>query len=327
MAPGAAANDRDLAPPGRGEQLVGRAMLELPGAAVLVFDPDLRIVRFHGGAAAAFADGSAAVEGRRAPDVLEPQWRGVGRLFEHACNGGVAREMWQSDDGTRHYLMRAAAIRAQAGQLLGGVCLATDISDLRGDGDGALRQSTARWFPSTAAARGMPVDIGDASSACDALTGLPNGAGFGDGMSRILSHPPRARQRLGLVYLGIDAMTAVNEQHGRTGGDQVLVICSRRMRSLLRADDLLARVEADEFVALVTGIQNPSDARVVTDHLHSMVAAPIPLAGGHEATVSMSIGLVMVEPQDSVEDTILRGRAAMSRAKAAGGARTLFSDV
>jgi diguanylate cyclase (GGDEF)-like protein len=327
VAPGAAASDRELAPRGRGEQLVARAMLELPGAAVLVFDPDLRIVMFHGGAAEGSLGGSGALEGRRAPDVLEPQWRGVGRLFARACAGGVARETWQSDDGTRHYLMRAAAIREQSGQLLGGVCLATDVSDLRGDGDRALRQSTARWFPSTAAARGTPLDIRDTSSARDALTGLPNGAGFGDGMSRILSHPPRARQRLALVYLGIDGMTAVNEQHGRTGGDQVLVICGRRMRSLLRADDLLARVEADEFVALVTGIQNPSDARVVTDHLHSMLAAPIPLAGGHEATVSMSIGLVMVEAQDSPEDTILRGRGAMARAKAAGGARTLFSDV
>ncbi len=327
MAPGAAASDRDLAPHGRGEHLVGRAMLELPGTAVLVFDPDLRIVMFHGGAAGASSeaprpsrDGARRTSSSRSGG----EWGGCSNS---ACTGRVARETWQSDDGTRHYLMRAAAIRAQSGQLLGGVCLATDVSDLRGDGDRALRQSTARWFPSTAAARGTPLDIRDTSSARDALTGLPNGAGFGDGMSRILSHPPRARQRLALVYLGIDGMTAVNEQHGRTGGDQVLVICGRRMRSLLRADDLLARVEADEFVALVTGIQNPSDARVVTDHLHSMLAAPIPLAGGHEVTVSMSIGLVMVEAQDSVEDTILRGRGAMARAKAAGGARTLFSDV
>jgi diguanylate cyclase (GGDEF)-like protein len=307
-------------------QLVALAMLEIPAAVVLVFDRDLRIVMIRGAAAGGLVRGSEALEGRRAPDVLQPQKAELGGLFEQACAGGVASATWQSVDGSRHYLIRTAAVRSGSGEILGGVCLAADISDLRIDTVQA-HDPDGRWFRPPAAPRGTVLDDGDPRPMYDALTGLPTEVAFRDGLSRILSHPPRRRQRLALVYLGMDGLTAVNEQHGQAAGDRVLVICSRRIRSLLRADDLLARLDGDEFVALVTAIQNPSDARRVTDHVHSVMSAPIPLEGGQEVSVSMSIGLVMVDPEGSVEDAIQRGRSAMTRAKAAGGAGTVFSKA
>lgn len=298
-------------------------MLEIPAAVVLVFDPDLRIVMIRGAGASSLARGSG-LEGQRAPDVLEPQWAGLGHLFEQACAAGVASTTWRSVDGRRQYLIRTAAVRSASGQILGGVCLAADISDLCSDAGDA--RSDGRWFRAPTPQLAMGPDDGDPRLPDDALTGLPTEAAFREGLSRILSHPPRARERLALVYLGMDGLTAVNERHGQAAGDRVLVICGRRIRSLLRAHDLLARLDGDEFLALVTAIQNPSDARRVTDHLHSVMAAPIPLEGGHEVTVSMSIGLVMVDPEESVEDAIQRARGAMARAKAAGGAGTVFSD-
>ncbi|HYO18557.1 MAG TPA: diguanylate cyclase [Dermatophilaceae bacterium] len=323
MATTRVASDHGLAD-GRARELVALAMLEIPGAAVLVFDRDLRIVMLRGASGGAFANKPGALEGHRVPDVLGPEWSGLGALFEQACSGGVASAMWQSADGTRQHLIRTVAVRSRSGGILGGVCLAADISDLGTSAwDGLPESSAGSCLPATP--RGEVLDAGD-RSACDALTGLPTVAGFREGLSRIVSHPPRAHQRLALVHVAVNGLTAVNEEHGRAGGDRVLAICGQRMRSLLRADDLLARLDGDEFLALVTGIQNPSDARRVADHLHSVVTAPIPLDDGHEVTVSMSVGVVMAEPDDSVEDTIEKGRNAVSRAKAAGGARTLFSD-
>jgi GGDEF domain-containing protein len=57
------------------------------------------------------------------------------------------------------------------------------------------------------------------------------------------------------------------------------------------------------------------------------MSAPIPLERGQEVSVSMSIGLVMVDPEGSVEDAIQCGRSAMTRVKAAGGGGTVFSDT
>lgn len=306
-------------------ELVAEAMLEIPGAAVLVFDCDLRIVMVRGSDVGGIDNGSGALEGHRAPDVLGPEWSGLGPLLEQASGGGAASAVWQSADGTRHCLVRTVAVRSRAGEVLGGVCLAVDISDLKTNAADGLPESSA-GSPLPASPRAPAVDAGDPRSSRDPLTGLLTVAGFREGLSRILSHPPRAHQRLALVCLGVDRLTDVSEQHGQAAGDLVLRVCGQRMRSLLRADDLVARLDGDEFLALVTAIQNPSDARRVADHLHSLVVAPIPLEDGQEVSVSMSVGVVLAEPDDSVEDTIEKGRNAMWGARAAGGARTLFSD-
>lgn len=168
----------------------------------------------------------------------------------------------------------------------------------------------------------------------DPMTGLPNRAGFREGLDRILSHPPRAGQRVAVLFLDLDDLKAVNDEHGHAAGDRVLLMCARRIRSLLRTDDLLARFGGDEFVALLTGIRDPSDARMVSEQVHTVVRAPIPLDDGTEVHVSLSIGIAMVDPAgpaatvDSgkqADDAIRRADKGMYRAKAAGGGSTVVA--
>ena len=131
----------------------------------------------------------------------------------------------------------------------------------------------------------------------DPMTGLPNRAGFGEGLDRVLAHPPRAGRRLAVLFLDMDDFKAVNDEYGHAAGDRVLVTCARRIRSLLRADDLLARFGGDEFVALLTGIRGPVRCRLVAEQVHTVVRAPIPLDDGREVYVSLSIGVAMVDPR------------------------------
>jgi diguanylate cyclase (GGDEF)-like protein/PAS domain S-box-containing protein len=157
----------------------------------------------------------------------------------------------------------------------------------------------------------------------DPMTGLPNRAGFNEGLERIMAHPARAGRRLAVLFLDMDDLKAVNNEFGHAAGDRVLVTCARRLRSLLRTDDLLARFGGDEFVALLTGIRDPSDARLVADQVHTVVRAPVPLDDGGEVNVSLSIGVAMVDPGDPAEDAIRRADRGMYRAKEAGGGCTV----
>lgn len=306
--------------------LVALAIHGIPGAALLVFDRELRILMVRGTAVGEDSVLAGAVEGQRAPDCLAPdQWDQLRPLAEQALDGGVASAQWRSADGSRPYLVRTSAIRSRSGRVLGGVLLATEVTDLRADGAEGSGEPTGRLRPrSDAVPLATALEEEDRQLARDALTGLPTEAEFREGLDRILGHPPRAGQRVAVVHLGLDGLTAVNDAHGQVAGDRVLVICTRRIRSLLRSDDLLARLHGDEFLALVTSIRDPSDARRVTDHLHSVVGAPIPLESGGEVTVSMSVGVVMVDHSASSEEAIRQGGNALSRAKAAGGGSTVF---
>ncbi len=162
-------------------------------------------------------------------------------------------------------------------------------------------------------------------AAHDPLTGLPNRAGFRAGIEATLAHPPRAGLKLALLSLDLDDFTAVNDQHGHAAGDRVLVTCARRIRALLRADDLVARFGGDEFVVLLTAIGSPGDARHVSEQLRAVLSAPIPLEGGSEVRVTVSIGLTMVEAGDDPEDAIARADRGRDRAKSAGGDRLVVT--
>ena len=162
-------------------------------------------------------------------------------------------------------------------------------------------------------------------AAHDPLTGLPNRAGFRAGIDATLAHPPRAGLKLALLCLDLDDFKAVNDQHGHAAGDRVLVTCARRIRALLRTDDLVARFGGDEFVVLLTAIGSPGDARHVSEQLRAVLSAPIPLEGGSEVSITVSIGLAMVEAGDDAEDAIARADRGKDRAQSAGGDRLVVT--
>ena len=409
--------------------LVALGMDEIPGAAVLVFDRDLRYLMVRGAAVRDDVVLAEELENRRAPDVLPAdRWDLLRPMYEEALRGGTSIADMDSPDGARHYLIRTAPVRVPSGDVVGGVSVASDVTELRKaqqaqalserrmrmtfesapigmalDSDGAFLEvnralcemvgRTSEWLlregfkgilhpadeEADRVARvevaagtvdsvtvemrlvrpdgdiiwvlhslGLLTDeVGGApqfvsqfaditqvrharealrlQATHDAMTGLPDRAGFREGLDRILVHPPRAGRRLAVLFLDMDDFKAVNDEYGHAAGDRVLVTCARRIRSLLRADDLLARYGGDEFVALLTAIQDPSDARLVSEQVHSVVREPIPLEDGGEVHVSMSIGVAMVEPGETAEDAISRADKGMYRAKEAGGGSTVLA--
>lgn len=78
----------------------------------------------------------------------------------------------------------------------------------------------------------------------DMLTGLMNRAGFEKALAR------QCRDAVGawcLLYLDLDRFKVVNDTAGHAVGDELLQALAVRMRSVLRAGDVLARLGGDEF--------------------------------------------------------------------------------
>ncbi|GAB2975724.1 EAL domain-containing protein [Saccharothrix stipae] len=124
----------------------------------------------------------------------------------------------------------------------------------------------------------------------DPLTGLPNRALFLERLGRVFDN--RARHRAGLCYLDLDGFKVVNDSLGHDIGDQLLVEVGRRLdHSVSGEGKLVARMGGDEFVILVedtTGVQTLVD---IADRVLRELETPIRI-GGHELTVSASIGIV-----------------------------------
>jgi diguanylate cyclase (GGDEF)-like protein len=87
----------------------------------------------------------------------------------------------------------------------------------------------------------------------------------------------------GLLIVDVDAFGEINDMYGRSTGDRVLIEVAARIRSLVRRDDFVARVDADEFAVLCHGV-GPEGLEAVRRKLEAAVniaaSAPVMLSIG-----------------------------------------------
>jgi len=155
----------------------------------------------------------------------------------------------------------------------------------------------------------------------DPLTGLANRALLLDQLARILARRGRPAGTVALLFLDLDRLKDLNDNHGHATGDAVLVEVGHRISRTLRSDDFVGRFAGDEFVVLLPSLAAPDDAWRVADAIHQQVRRPIAVAGG-SVHASVSIGLTIARPGDRPEDVLHRADVALYRAKDAGRART-----
>src|SRR5215213_1566254 len=85
----------------------------------------------------------------------------------------------------------------------------------------------------------------------DDLTGLLNRRGWRMAADRELARAAREGTEVGLLLLDLDSLKEINDTRGHDEGDRVLRETADRMRTALRAGDVLARLGGDEFGALL----------------------------------------------------------------------------
>ncbi len=88
-------------------------------------------------------------------------------------------------------------------------------------------------------------------AAHDHLTDLPNRAYLMELLSAQMHRARRSGSEVALLFVDLDFFKRVNDQLGHAAGDEVLRTTADRMKSVLRAGDVLARQGGDEFVVLI----------------------------------------------------------------------------
>jgi diguanylate cyclase (GGDEF)-like protein/PAS domain S-box-containing protein len=155
----------------------------------------------------------------------------------------------------------------------------------------------------------------------DALTDLPNRALFLDRLRQAINWLARHDGLLAVMFLDLDGFKRINDTLGHAVGDQVLVEVARRIEQCTREQDTAARFGGDEFVVLLTDLDDADEAHRIAARLAESISAPIVLEG-ELYVIEASIGVALchaanVEPEDLIE----RADIAMYRSKHRGDAR------
>ena len=157
----------------------------------------------------------------------------------------------------------------------------------------------------------------------DGLTGLPNRNLLRQRMDEILQQTRRSADRAAVMILGLDNFKAVNDALGHGIGDKLLRGVGKRLRSTLREEDTLARLNSDEFAIVQSGLTRPEDAVLLARRLLEAIGDPY-LLDGHSIVIGASIGIAMA-PGDGEESEKLLKNADMALSRAKNEQRGTFS--
>jgi diguanylate cyclase (GGDEF)-like protein/PAS domain S-box-containing protein len=133
----------------------------------------------------------------------------------------------------------------------------------------------------------------------DELTGLPNRKLLADRMKQALERSVRDDKKTAVFAIDIDHFKKVNDVHGHQIGDECLKAVADRLNSKVRSIDTLARMGGEEFMAVIGGLSNATDAEMIAHGLLRLFETPLPLQEC-QLTVTISIGLA-VFPDDGYD--------------------------
>lgn len=152
----------------------------------------------------------------------------------------------------------------------------------------------------------------------DFLTDLPNRIQLSDRIAHAIALAKRHHAKLAVLFLDLDRFKAVNDTFGHAIGDQLLQAVAHRLKSAIRSSDTVSRQGGDEFVLLLSEVNQDESLALKIEKIHEIITAPYCVAG-NDLDVGATIG-VSVFPEDGQDAETLIGNAdvAMYYAKHTG---------
>lgn len=153
----------------------------------------------------------------------------------------------------------------------------------------------------------------------DSLTALPNRIGFGEEIEERVE-TLRDDGANGFAILAIDLVrfSRVNESLGPLVGDELIITVAKRLKSVLRQGDVLARIGGNEFAVFCRLRNGLLDALQVVDRINEVLSTPFRLSH-FQISVDCAIGCALADqPTDDHDEIVRQAQAAMKIAKRSG---------
>jgi len=163
----------------------------------------------------------------------------------------------------------------------------------------------------------------------DPLTGLPNRGVLLADLQRRLDDTALTGGQVGLLFIDVDRFKAVNDTLGHVCGDEFLNVIAWRLLGISPNPELVGRLAGDEFVVILESVEDSDGAMAMGRRVGQITSEPARLSSGHNAAVTVSIGVAVGDHTTFDAEGMLRSAdAAMYRAKQQGRCRVeLYDEV
>lgn len=161
----------------------------------------------------------------------------------------------------------------------------------------------------------------------DALTGLPNRLLFKEMADKYLEIASREKHQAMVLFIDLDNFKPINDTYGHDVGDLVLKESAKHILSVLRSNDIVARIGGDEFLLMLWNFESIQQTEQIMQRLIDNLSLPILDRDGNKLQISCSIG-ASIYPKDgnTLESLITTADQALYAAKEQGRAKFVFYD-
>lgn len=139
----------------------------------------------------------------------------------------------------------------------------------------------------------------------DPLTGLPNRALLQLRLSAAIEQTALTKRCLALLMLDLDGFKQINDNLGHDVGDAVLRIVADRIGSIVGDPDTVARMGGDEFVVVLLGLRNVTEACSCAERIQQSLSAPLQI-GPDMGSLSCSIGISVLQANIDTAHALLK---------------------
>lgn len=141
--------------------------------------------------------------------------------------------------------------------------------------------------------------------------------------SNLVNQLADSDKSLAILWIDLDRFRQLNESFGYEGGDNIISLVADRLREKIKGNAMLGRVGTDEFVYLAPDLDLESAEKLGIDLMRA-IEPPLSI-GDFRIRLTASIGIAMLEPEESAAELLERADWSKSTAKKLGGNRYVVS--
>ncbi|WP_227775097.1 GGDEF domain-containing phosphodiesterase [Paenibacillus sp. NAIST15-1] len=160
----------------------------------------------------------------------------------------------------------------------------------------------------------------------DDMTGLPNRRMFMQRLEESLEMAAHASFSIAVLYMDLDRFKRINDTFGTDFGDMLLMQIADRLLRSMTENDVIARMEGDEFICFMTNAGSEEEVKERVRQLLSVFEEPFEL-NDIPVHVTMSIGVKLIHEDMRIHDAglaVQQADYALSRVKELGKNGYLF---
>jgi len=155
----------------------------------------------------------------------------------------------------------------------------------------------------------------------DFLTGIYNRRSFEAFANALIN----SHKEIALILIDIDHFKYINDTYGHLIGDEVIKYIVDRIRTLIRNDDLFARIGGEEFVILLPDT-SLKEAKKIAEKLRDSIYKDNIVLNKLDINITISLGVASLTKDETLKDLLQKVDIALYKAKKNGRNRVELFD-